>query len=48
MPQAGVFISIGGPLTKAGPLGLLIGVAIWCSVVWVGACALARATPLTR
>jgi hypothetical protein len=30
-----VFISIGGPLTGAGPLGLLIGVSIWAFVVWV-------------
>lgn len=31
---AALFISIGGPLTKAGPLGLLIGVALWSSVIW--------------
>ena len=33
---AGVFISIGGPMTSAGPLGLLIGVGIWSFVIWVG------------
>lgn len=32
---AGIFISIGGPLSTAGPLGLLIGVGIWCTAVYV-------------
>lgn len=32
---AGVFISIGGPLTAGGPLALLIGVSLWCFVIWV-------------
>jgi len=32
---AGVFISIGGPLTSGGPLALLIGVSLWCFVIWV-------------
>ncbi|ORY27120.1 amino acid transporter [Naematelia encephala] len=29
-----LFVSIGDPLTSAGPLGLLIGVALWSLVVW--------------
>ncbi|WVR07309.1 hypothetical protein IAU60_004350 [Kwoniella sp. DSM 27419] len=29
-----LFVSIGNPLTSAGPLGLLLGIAIWCAVVW--------------
>jgi len=33
---AGLFVSIGGPLTSAGPLGLLIGVVIWSFVIWCG------------
>lgn len=33
---AALFVSIGGPLTKAGPLGLLIGIAIWSMSVWAG------------
>lgn len=31
---AALFVSIGGPLTKAGPLGLLIGIALWSFVIW--------------
>ncbi|WWC95853.1 hypothetical protein V866_002720 [Kwoniella sp. B9012] len=30
---AGVFVSIGGPLTSAGPLGLLIGIIVWSTVI---------------
>lgn len=31
---AGVFISIGSPLTAAGPLGLLIGLSLYSFVIW--------------
>ncbi|WVQ99156.1 hypothetical protein IAU59_006288 [Kwoniella sp. CBS 9459] len=29
-----LFVSIGNPLTKSGPIGLFLGVAIWSFVVW--------------
>lgn len=29
-------MSIGGPLTKAGPLGLIIGIAIWSASIFAG------------
>jgi len=32
---AGVFVTIGGPLASAGPLGLLIGMGIWCTAIYV-------------
>ncbi|WWC62330.1 uncharacterized protein I303_104926 [Kwoniella dejecticola CBS 10117] len=31
---SGLFVSIGGPLTSAGPLGLLIGVIVWSTVIF--------------
>jgi len=43
---AGLFISIGGPLTSAGPLGLLIGVVIWSFVIWCGSNSLVEMTTL--
>ena len=33
---AALFVSIGGPLTKAGPLGLIIGIAIWSASIFAG------------
>lgn len=41
-----VFISIGNPLTSAGPLGLLIGLGIWCTVVWAASNCLIEMTTL--
>lgn len=32
---ASVFISIGNPLTQAGPMALLVGMAIWATCIWV-------------
>jgi amino acid transporter len=43
---AGLFVSIGGPLTSAGPLGLLIGVLIWSFVIWCGSNSLVEMTTL--
>ena len=43
---AGLFVSIGGPLTSAGPLGLLIGVVIWSFVIWCGSNSLVEMTTL--
>jgi amino acid permease len=43
---AGLFVSIGGPLTSAGPLGLLIGVLIWSFVIWCGSNSLIEMTTL--
>ncbi|WWC88908.1 uncharacterized protein L201_003823 [Kwoniella dendrophila CBS 6074] len=31
---SGLFVSIGGPLTSAGPLGLLIGILVWSTVIY--------------
>lgn len=31
---AALFVSIGGPLTKAGPLGILIGIGLWAFVIF--------------
>lgn len=31
---SGLFVSIGSPLTAAGPLGLLIGIIIWSTVIF--------------
>lgn len=31
---AALFVSIGSPLTKAGPLGLLIGIGLWSAVIF--------------
>jgi len=41
-----LFISIGIPLTSAGPLGLLIGMALWCTVVFASANCLTEMTTL--
>lgn len=41
-----LFVSIGNPLTAAGPLGLLIGVIIWSSVVWAASNCLIEMTTL--
>lgn len=41
-----LFISIGIPFTSAGPLGLLIGMALWCTVVWASANCLIEITTL--
>jgi amino acid transporter len=43
---AGLFVSIGGPLTSAGPLGLLLGVCIWSFVIWCGSNSLIEMTTL--
>lgn len=43
---AGLFVSIGGPLTSAGPLGLLLGVVIWSFVIWCGSNCLVEMTTL--
>lgn len=43
---AALFVSIGSPLTKAGPLGLLIGVSIWTFVVWTASDCLIEMTSL--
>jgi len=43
---AGLFVSIGSPLTSAGPLGLLIGVLIWSFVIWCGSNSLIEMTTL--
>lgn len=32
---ASIFISVGNPLTAAGPMALLIGMAIWATAIWV-------------
>ncbi|WRT68782.1 uncharacterized protein IL334_005762 [Kwoniella shivajii] len=31
---SGLFVSIGSPLTAAGPLGLLIGIVVWSTVIF--------------
>ncbi|WVQ73107.1 hypothetical protein IAR50_002671 [Cryptococcus sp. DSM 104548] len=41
-----LFVSIGDPLTSAGPLGLLIGVALWSLVVWAASNCLIEMTTL--
>lgn len=41
-----LFISIGNPLTSAGPLGLLIGVGLWSIVVWTASNCLIEMTCL--
>ncbi|WVQ80706.1 hypothetical protein IAT38_002811 [Cryptococcus sp. DSM 104549] len=41
-----LFVSIGNPLTSAGPLGLLIGLIIWCIVVWASSNCLIEMTTL--
>ncbi|RSH91633.1 hypothetical protein EHS25_009002 [Saitozyma podzolica] len=41
-----LFVSIGNPLTDAGPLGLLLGVAIWSIVVWAASNCLIEMTSL--
>ncbi|ODO05313.1 amino acid transporter [Cryptococcus wingfieldii CBS 7118] len=41
-----LFVSIGNPLTSAGPLGLLIGVALWSLVVWAASNCLIEMTTL--
>ncbi len=41
-----LFISIGIPFTSGGPLGLLIGMALWCTVVWASANCLIEITTL--
>lgn len=41
-----LFVSIGSPLTNSGPLGLLLGMAFWCSVVWAAANCLIEMTTL--
>ncbi|GMK57961.1 hypothetical protein CspeluHIS016_0407950 [Cutaneotrichosporon spelunceum] len=41
-----LFIAIGIPLTSGGPLGLLIGMALWCTVVWASANCLIEITTL--
>lgn len=43
---AALFVSIGNPLTSAGPLGLLIGVILWCSVVYAASNCLIEMTTL--
>jgi amino acid transporter len=43
---AALFVSIGSPLTGAGPLGLLIGVSIWAFVVWTASNCLIEMTTL--
>jgi hypothetical protein len=43
---AALFVSIGSPLTKAGPLGLLIGVSVWSFVVWTASNCLIEMTTL--
>ncbi|TXT15506.1 hypothetical protein VHUM_00009 [Vanrija humicola] len=43
---ATLFVSIGSPLTHSGPLGLLLGMAFWCSVVWAAANCLIEMTTL--
>lgn len=43
---AALFVSIGSPLTKAGPLGLLIGVSVWTFVVWTASDCLIEMTSL--
>ncbi|KLT42321.1 amino acid permease [Cutaneotrichosporon oleaginosum] len=41
-----LFISIGIPFTSGGPLGLIIGMALWCTVVWASANCLIEITTL--
>ncbi|TYJ58458.1 hypothetical protein B9479_000665 [Cryptococcus floricola] len=41
-----LFVSIGNPLTSAGPLGLLIGVTLWSLVVWAASNCLIEMTTL--
>ncbi|WWD17565.1 hypothetical protein CI109_102006 [Kwoniella shandongensis] len=41
-----LFVSIGNPLTSAGPLGLLIGVGLWSAVVWAASNCLIEMTCL--
>jgi amino acid transporter len=41
-----LFVSIGNPLTGAGPLGLLLGVGIWSIVVWAASNCLIEMTSL--
>lgn len=43
---AALFVSIGNPLTAGGPLGLLIGVIVWCTVVWAATNCLIEMTTL--
>jgi len=43
---AALFVSIGGPLTSAGPLGLLLGVIIWAFVVFCASNCLIEMTTL--
>ena len=43
---AALFVSIGNPLVSAGPLGLLIGVSLWCIVVWAASNCLVEMTAL--
>lgn len=43
---AALFVSIGGPLTSAGPLGLLIGVILWSFVVFCASNCLIEMTTL--
>ena len=43
---AALFVSIGSPLTAAGPLGLLIGVSLWAFVVWTASNCLIEMTTL--
>ncbi|BEJ12959.1 hypothetical protein CspHIS471_0301330 [Cutaneotrichosporon sp. HIS471] len=41
-----LFIAIGIPFTSGGPLGLLIGMSLWCTVVWASANCLIEITTL--
>jgi amino acid transporter len=43
---AALFVSIGGPLTSAGPLGLLLGVIFWAFVVFCASNCLIEMTTL--
>ena len=43
---AALFVSIGNPLVSAGPLGLLIGVSLWCTVIWAATNCLSEMTVL--
>jgi amino acid transporter len=43
---AALFVSIGGPLTSAGPLGLLLGVIFWSFVVFCASNCLIEMTTL--
>ncbi|WWC70550.1 uncharacterized protein I206_104501 [Kwoniella pini CBS 10737] len=43
---SGLFVSIGSPLTAAGPLGLLIGVIVWSTVIFGASNCLVEMTTL--